>query len=52
MNGRDPVLETAQSIIIPASKVRHIPVDVLKKYTGRYLLNPVQVMDVKLKDTS
>ena len=52
MTGRDPVLEAAQSIRIPLREVKRLPAAVLKKYTGRYLLSPVQIMDVKLKNAS
>lgn len=52
ITGRDPVLEAAQSIEISKREVKRQPADVLKRYTGRYLLNPLQVMDVKLKDAS
>jgi hypothetical protein len=52
ITGRDPVLETALSIKIPKRKVKRLPMDVMKRYTGRYLLNPVQVMEVKLKNAS
>ena len=52
MTGRDPVLEAAQSIDIPARGIKPQPSQLFQRYVGRYLLNPVQVMDVKLKDTS
>jgi len=52
ITGRDPVLEAAQSIEIPMREVKHLPADALKRYAGRYLFSPVQVMDVKLQDAS
>lgn len=52
IDGSDPVLDTAQSIIIPAREVKRLPTDVKESYTGRYLLNPVNVMDVSMRDAS
>jgi hypothetical protein len=50
--GRDPVLEAAQLIETPMLKVKRLPADMLKRITGRYLLDPVRVMDVTSKDGS
>jgi len=52
ITGRDPVFQAVQSIEIPEQEIKRLPENILKKYTGRYLLNPVQVMDVKIKGAS
>ncbi len=52
IEGRDPVLERAENYHPPEIKTVFLPVNVLERYTGRYLLSPVKVMDVRRHGSS
>jgi hypothetical protein len=47
MEGRDPVLEAALEYQPQENIPKSLPPNILDRYAGRYLLNPVQVMDVE-----
>jgi tetratricopeptide (TPR) repeat protein len=49
--GKDPVLEKAQSVKLPDYKSITVSDSVLNQYVGRYLLSPLQIVDVKLTDS-
>jgi tetratricopeptide (TPR) repeat protein len=46
------VLEATISYNPPEQNYINVPEKILKKYTGRYLLNPIQVMDIENKSNS
>jgi hypothetical protein len=50
LKGRDPVLEAALVYKSPEQMVLSIPEVDLEKYTGRYLLNEVQIVDIDRND--
>ena len=49
LEGRDPVLEAALSYKPSEQSYINLSEQILRKYEGRYLLNPIQVMDIENK---
>ena len=52
LEGRDPVLEAAISYNPPEQNYINVPEKILEKYTGRYLLDSIHVMDIENKSNS
>jgi len=50
LDGRDPVLEAALSYKPSEQSFINLSEQILRKYEGRYLLNPIQVMDIENND--
>jgi tetratricopeptide (TPR) repeat protein len=52
ITGKDRALDTIRHLTIPEKYSKPIPVNELMKFTGRYLYNPFEALDVYLKDSA
>lgn len=49
--GKDRVLDTILNLTIPEKYAKPLPANEIMKFTGRYLYNPLEALDVNIKDS-